>query len=70
MTRFEDVRALEGIAVDLITEYAAEFWKHRRRQWERDRIEVVRLDENDPNNIVKYRLSIDTAESRLIKGRA
>ena len=65
--RFEDVRALEGIAVDLITEYASAFWKRERRHWERDRIEVVRLDENDPNNIGEYRLSIDAAESRLIE---
>ena len=65
--RFEDVRALEGIAVDLITEYASAFWKRERRQWERDRIEVVRLDENDPNNIGEYRLSIDAAETQLIE---
>ena len=65
--QFKDVRALEGIAVDLIAEYAAEFWRHRRREWERDRIEVVRLDENDPNNIREYRLSIDVAETRLIE---
>ena len=65
--RFEDVRALEGIAVDLMTEYASEFWRQQRRQWERDRIEVVRLDENDPNNIGEYRLSIDAAETRLIE---
>ena len=65
--RFEDVRVLEGIAVDLITEYASAFWKRERRQWERDRIEVVRLDENDPNNIGEYRLSIDAAETQLIE---
>ena len=65
--RFEDVRALEDIAVDLITEYAAGFWRQRRQQWERDRIEVVRLDANDPNNIGEYRLSIDAAESRLVE---
>lgn len=65
--RFEDIRALERIAVDLITEYASAFWKRERRQWERDRIEVVRLDENDPNNIGEYRLSIDVAETRLIE---
>ena len=65
--RIEDVRALEGIAVDLLIEYAAAFWRQRRRQWERDRIEVVRLDENDPNYIGEYRLSIDAAESQLIE---
>ena len=64
--RFEDIRALEGVAVDLITEYAGEFWRRQRRSWERDRIEVVRLDENDPNNICEYRLSIDAAESQLL----
>ena len=65
--RFEDVRALEGVAIDLVTAYAGEFWKQRRRQWERDRIEVVRLDDNDPNNVGEYRLSVDAAESRLIE---
>ena len=65
--RFEDIRALERIAVDLITEYASAFWERERRQWECDRIEVVRLDENDPNNIGEYRLSIDAAETRLIE---
>ena len=65
--RFEDIRALEGVAVELVTEYAAEFWRRRRREWENDRIEVVRLDENDPNNIREYRLSIDAVERRLIE---
>ena len=65
--RFEDIRALERIAVELIAEYAAGFWRQQRRQWESDRIEVVSLDENDPNNIREYRLSIDAAETRLIE---
>ena len=67
VTRFEDVRALEAVAIDLITKYAAEFWKQRRRQWEYDRIEVVRLDEHDPNNIGEYRLSVEAAETQLIE---
>ena len=65
--RFEDVRALEDVAVDLIIEYATGFWRQRRRQWERDHIEVVRLDANDPNNIGEYRLSIDGTKSRLVE---
>ena len=64
--RFRDVRALEDVAVALVTEYAGEFWRRHRRRWERDRIEVVRLDENDPNNIREYRLSVDAAEERLL----
>ena len=66
--RFEDIRALEGIAIELVTEYAAAFWKQCRRQWESDRIEVVRLDDNDENNIREYRLSIDAAKTCLIQG--
>ena len=38
--RFEDIRALEGVALDLITEYARDYWRRQRRQWERDRIQV------------------------------
>ena len=40
---FKDVRALEGVAVNLITEYAGDYWRRQRRRWERDRIEVVTL---------------------------
>ena len=65
--RFEDIRALEGVAVELVTAYAAAFWKQCRRRWERDRIEVVTLDANDDNNIREYRLSVDAAETRLIE---
>ena len=64
---FEDVRALEDVAVDLINEYAAEFWLRQRRQWRRDRIEVVTLEEDDPNNIREYRLSIDADESESVR---
>ena len=65
--RFEDVLALERVFVDLITEYAGEFWQQQRRQWVHDRIEVVRLDEKDDNNISEYRLTLDAAETRLIE---
>ena len=67
LKQFADVRALEDVAVDLITQYAEEFWRRHRRQWERDRIEVVTLDENDDNNIREYRLSIDADDARLIE---
>ena len=63
----KDVRALEAIAGDLLIEYAAGFWRQRRRQWEQERMEVVTLDEDDPNRILEYRLSIDAAETRLVE---
>ena len=65
--RFDDVRALEGIALDLITEYAARVLAtpapavgtrpDRGRHAGRER----------SNNIREYRLSIDAAETRLIE---
>ncbi len=61
-----DLRKLEEVAVDLIAEYVARFWTDRRRRWEHENIEVVTLDENDPNNIREYRLSVDAANERLI----
>ena len=63
---YEDLRKLEDIAVDLIAEYAAQFWANRRRRWEHAHIEVTTLDEDDPNNIREYRLSVDAANEQLI----
>ena len=64
---FPQIAELEDIALDLITEYANQFWRRQRRQWEHARIEVVTLDENDLNNIIDYKLSVDATESVLIK---
>ena len=50
-TGFRQLRALEDIAVELVTEYADRFWRWERRRWEHDRIEVVPLDEDDPNHV-------------------
>ena len=67
LTRFRQVRGLEDVAVDLITEYADRFWRTRRRRWEHDRIEVVTLDQDDPNNVGAYEISVDAAEDQLVK---
>ncbi len=67
MTGFRQVEQFEDVALDLITEYADQFWRRQRRQWEYDKIEVVTLDEDDPNNIGAYELSLDANESRLIE---
>ena len=63
---FQGVKALEDIALALITAYAEQFWRAQRRRWESDNMEVVRLDEADPNNVRTYELSVDAAHSRLI----
>ena len=67
VTEFRQVRVLEDVAVELITEYAEQFWRRERRKWEHDRIEVVRLDENDPNHIEAWELSADATETRLVE---
>ncbi|MCY4612255.1 MAG: DEAD/DEAH box helicase family protein [Nitrospira sp.] len=64
---FPQIAELEDIALDLITEYADQFWRRQRRQWEHDKIEVVTLDDQDPNNIKAYELSVDVTEPVLIK---
>ena len=63
---FADLRKLEDIAVDLIAEYAAEFWRKRRAKWEYENMEVKALSESDGNNIRKYELSVDARETQLI----
>ena len=67
VTGFRQISWLEDVALDLITEYADQFWRKQRRKWEHDKIEVVTLDENDPNNIEAYELSVDATESLLIQ---
>ena len=66
VTDFRNVQGLEDIALDLMTEYADQFWRKQRRRWESDNIEVVTLDESDPNNVRSYKLSVDVAQSQLI----
>ena len=67
VTGFRQISWLEDVALDLITEYVDQFWRRQRRQWEHDKIEVVTLDEDDPNNIEAYELSVDATESLLIQ---
>ena len=64
---FGQMRGLENIALDLITEYADTFWRRQRRRWEHNELEVVALDEDDPNNAVTYELSVDVTEDQLVK---
>lgn len=65
---FEGLRKLENIATDLLTEYAEQFWRKQRRHWEQGKIKVVLLDEDDPNNIKQYQLSVDATKMELVEG--
>ena len=67
LVRFADLRRLEDLAVDLLTDYADRFWRACRRRWEHGRIEVVTLDRDDPNNIGAYELTVDAAREQLVQ---
>ena len=63
---FAHIRGLEDAAVDLITKYADQFWRKQRRQWEHQKIEVITLKESDPNNVVNYKLHVNSTEQKLV----
>ena len=67
VTGFRQLCNLEDVAVDLLTEYAEQFWRRERRKWEHDRIEVVTLDETDPNRVEAWELSADATETHLVE---
>ncbi len=66
-TGFKQMRGLENIAVDLITDYADNFWRRQRRRWEHGELEIVALGEDDSNNAVTYELSVDVTEDQLVR---
>ena len=66
-TGFGQMRGLENIAVDLITEYTDDFWRKKRRHWEHGELEVVTLSKDDPNNVVSYEVSVDVTEDQLVR---
>ena len=66
-TGFARWRALEETAVDLLSEYAEGFWMQQRRSWEHDRLEVVKLAADDPNNIREYQVSVDATKTELVE---
>ena len=65
--QFGQLRRLENIAVDLVTEYADGFWRRERRRWEHRQIEIVNLDEDDPNHVRAYVMSVDAGQDRLVE---
>ena len=58
---------LEEVAVDLIAEYAEQFWRKQRRQWEHKKIEVTTLEQNDANIIKQYEMFVEASEEQLVK---
>lgn len=65
---FARIRQLEDIAVALLAEYAEVCWRRKRRAWDHERLEVVRLTANDPNHLREYRLSTRAGQNELVDG--
>ena len=56
----------EDLAVDLISEYANQYWRKARNDWEHQHMEAVPLQDDDPNRVYEYKLSVDAKERDLI----
>ena len=61
------VREWENLAVDLISEYANQYWRKARSKWEQDHMEAIPLDENNLNYVEEYELSVHAKETTLIQ---
>ena len=66
-TSYEEIRQLENIALELIVAYITQFWQRQCTLWEYKHFEIMSLKETDPNNIGKYKLSVETTNSQVIE---
>ena len=64
---FSRVREWEALAVDLLCEYASQYWRRKRSQWEHEHLDVETLVPDNSNYVVEYELSVDAKEEELIK---
>jgi hypothetical protein len=47
--RFTDLRRVEDIALSVLKKYITAFYDRRRKEWEREHLQLVTLTDNDPN---------------------
>lgn len=47
--RFTDLRRVEDIALGVLKKYITAFYDRRRKEWEREHLQLVTLTDNDPN---------------------
>ena len=67
LSEYGRVREWETLAVDLICEYANQYWRGKRNSWEHEYMEAVPLDDQNPNYVEEYQLSVDSNEEELIR---
>ncbi|MGI9251537.1 MAG: DEAD/DEAH box helicase family protein [Pseudohongiellaceae bacterium] len=65
-TDYARVVEWEDIMTDLITRYADQFWQKQRREWEKGRLKLVELKNDDPNYFDNYQISVNAKEEALI----
>ena len=66
-SEYARVREWEDLAVDLICEYADQYWRKERNVWEHEHMEVVPLKTDDPNRVYEYKLSVDAKQKQLME---
>ena len=66
-SEYARVREWEDLAVDLICEYADQYWRKERNVWEHEHMEVVPLKTDDPNHVYEYKLSVDAKQKQLME---
>jgi hypothetical protein len=49
LRRFTDLRRAEDIALSVLKKYITAFYDRRRKEWEREYLQLVTLTDNDPN---------------------
>ena len=67
LSEYGRVREWENLAVDLICEYANQYWRRERNIWEHEYMEAVPLNDQNPNYVEEYQLSVDKNEKELIR---
>ncbi len=67
LSHYGRVREWENLAVDLISEYASQYWREKRSVWEHEYMEIVALDDKNLNYVQKYEISIDKKEENFIR---
>ena len=67
LSNYGRVREWEDLAVDLISEYANQYWRKQRSKWEHEHMEAAFLAEEHANYITSYKLEVDAKEKELLK---
>jgi hypothetical protein len=64
--RFEDVRALEGVVVDVLKRYVDSFYRLEQRRWDREHLEYSKLTMRE-TNFQDYAVRVPASSPELVE---